>query len=92
MDLKLLGSRRRVHANINLGVSNIDAFVSSRLESSLERLLVGCCARRCLRRLARKMRLVTNTVDLDTVRLDELDNPLRTGSLVTVVLKVVIIV
>jgi hypothetical protein len=38
------------------------------------------------------MRLVTDTVDPEAVRLDELDNPLGTGSLVAIVFKVVVVV
>jgi hypothetical protein len=42
--------------------------------------------------LGSKMALVTNTVDVNTVRLDELDNADGTSGLGTIVLNVVVIV
>jgi hypothetical protein len=92
LDLQLLGSSRSVHAEIELGVDNIDAKVGSRAKSSLESLLVGSGSRSSGSGLASKMSLVANTVDLDAVRLDELDDALGTLGLLRVVLKVVVVV
>jgi hypothetical protein len=81
-----------VYTDINLSVDNIDAKVSSGAESILENLLarswggVGWCSLGC------KMGLVTNTVDLNTVRFDELDDADRTLGLGAVVFNVVIVV
>ena len=41
LDLKLLRSSGGVHAEVDLGVDNVDAKVGSRAESSLESSLVG---------------------------------------------------
>jgi hypothetical protein len=91
-NLQLLRGGGCVHANVNLGVDNINTLAGRSLEGSLERLLVRGGARGSRSRLAREMGLVADTVDPETVRLDELDNALGTGSLVAVVLKVVVVV
>lgn len=81
-----------VYTDINLSVGNIDAKVSSGAESILENLLarswggVGGCSLGC------KMGLVTNTVDLNTVRFNELDDADRTLGLGAVVFNVVIVI
>ena len=92
LDLELLGSSRSVHAEIDLGVDNVDAKISSRAKSSLESLLVGSGSRSSGSGLASKMSLVANTVDANAVGLDELDDALGTLGLLRVVLKVVVVV
>jgi hypothetical protein len=92
LNLQLLGGGRGVHADIDLGVDNINALVGCSLESSLEGLLIRGGARGSRRGLAREMGLVTDTVDPEAVGLDKLDNALRTSGLVAVVLKVVVVV
>ena len=92
LDLELLGSGGCEHAEVDFGVDNINAEVSSRAEGSLECCLIGSGTRSARGGLAGKMGLVANTVDADAVGLDELDDTLSTLGLLRVVLKVVVVV
>jgi hypothetical protein len=71
---------------------NLYAEISSCAESSLESLLVGGDAGVALGRLGGEMALVTDTVDVDAVGLDELDDADGTGCLVAIVFNVVVVV
>jgi hypothetical protein len=92
LDLELLGGGRSVHAEVNLGVDDVNAKISSGTESSLEGTLVGSSTGSSGSGLAGKMGLVANTVDADAVGLDELDDASSTLGLLRVVLKVVVVV
>lgn len=92
LNLQLLRSSRGVHAEIELGVDNVNAKVSSGVKSSFESLLVWGGAWGSWCGLAGKMGLVANTVDADTVGLDKLNDARSTLGLLRVVLEVVVVV
>ena len=89
---EFLGGSGGVHADVDLGVHDINALIGCGVESGLESLLVWYNARCSWSHLAGKMGLVSDTVNLDAIGLDELDNVLGSGSLLVIVFKVVVIV
>lgn len=91
LDTKLLRSGGSVHADVNLSVDNVDVQLGVAAEDSLESGLVGKSTGSRGNFLS-QVSLKTNTIDVDTVALDELDNTLSTESLVAIVLKVVVVV
>lgn len=92
LDLELLGGGGGVHAEIDLGVDDLDAEICGGAKSSFKSGLVGSSAGSGRGGLAGKMGLVANTVNANAIGLDELDDAGSTLGLVTVVLKVVVVV
>jgi hypothetical protein len=92
LNLKLLLSGRCVHADIDLSVGNINTKISGCTKSSLQNILIRGGAWSSWGCFTGQMRLVTNTVNLDAVRLDKLDDALSACGLVAVEFKVVVVV
>lgn len=92
LNFEFLGSSRRIHPNINLGVSNVNALIGCRSKGSLECTLVRYCAGRGRCRLARKMRLIANTVNSNTVGLNQFDYLFSGRSFFVIVFEVVVVV
>lgn len=88
----LLGVGGRVKTNVDLSVGHIDAEIGSSAESSLKGLLIRSGARGSRSALRSDVTLVTYTIDMDTIRLDEFNNTSSTCSLGTIEFKVVIVV
>jgi hypothetical protein len=89
---ELLRCRRRVQSQIQLGVRDIDAQVRRSTKSGRESFSAWGRAGRRRRSLGGEMGLVADAVDLEAVRLDELDDADGASRLVAVVLEVVVVV
>lgn len=89
---ELSRSGRGVEANIELSVCDINVQVGEALEGGGQRLVVGSNAvAGAGSRLTGQMCLTADTINLDTIRLDELDNALSSEGLGTL-LNVVVVV
>lgn len=91
LGLELGGSAGSVHADVDLGVDNVDVQGSEALQDGFEGLLVGQGSGG-LGDFLGQVSLQTHAVDVCAVALDELDNALSAESLVAVVLEVVVVV
>lgn len=91
LGLQLRGSSGGVHADVDLGVDNVDVQNSEAAEDSFECCLSGqdTSGRG---NLLGKVSLKANAVNVHTVALDELNNALGSEGLVAIVLKVVVVV
>lgn len=93
MLLEILVGDRQCESHIELSVGDIDALRGEALQDCCQGLSARSHTTAGARSAFRsQVGLETNTIDADAVRLNEVDNAAGTGSLVTVILKVVVVV